>query len=320
VTVALDSGSVRQHLLARGLLADAAAVSVDPLAGGVSSDIVAVSGPGVELVVKRALPRLRVAQEWLADDGRIVREARALELAAQLVPGAVPAVIDLDEETRTLVIERAPAGWRNWRDELLEGHIDESVAEALGSALARWHGGTAASPPAELADARVFVQLRLDPFYRAVADRHPRLAERIGAVADALLETHTCLVHGDFSPKNVLHGDERLWVLDWEVAHVGDPCFDLAHLLAHLVLKAVHRPADARRYRSAAESFLRAYGRSPDDGHGLIENLGCLLLARVDGKSPAPYLTEPERARVRALAVLLLSEPPAGALDVWEEL
>jgi aminoglycoside phosphotransferase (APT) family kinase protein len=320
VTAALDSGAVREHLLARGLLVGAADVIVDPLPGGVSSDIVAVSGPGVELVVKRALPRLRVAQEWLADDERIVREARALELAARLVPGAVPAVLDLDEETRTLVLERAPAGWRNWRDDLLEGRIDEAVADALGGALARWHGGTAASPPAELADARVFVQLRLDPFYRAVASRHPELAEVIGATADALLQTRTCLVHGDFSPKNVLHGDARLWVLDWEAAHVGDPRFDIAHLLAHLVLKAVHRPADASRYRSAAESFLRAYGRSTDDGDGLVANLGCLLLARVDGKSPAPYLTDDEQARVRALAIRLLSEPPAEALDIWDAL
>jgi 5-methylthioribose kinase len=320
VTAALDSSGVREHLLSRGLLTGRGAVTVYPLPGGVSSDIVAVSGPGVELVVKRALPRLRVAQEWLADDERIVREARALELAARLVPGAVPAVIDLDEETRTLVLERAPAGWRNWRDDLLEGHIDEAVAGALGGALVRWHAGTAASPPAELVDTRAFVQLRVDPFYRVVATRHPQLADRIGATADALLQTRTCLVHGDFSPKNVLHGDGRLWVLDWEVAHVGDPRFDLAHLLAHLVLKAVHRPADAGRYRSAAESFLCAYGHSADDGDGLVANLGCLLLARVDGKSPAPYLTAAEQARVRALGILLLSEPAADALNVWDAL
>ena len=319
MTAALDSGAVREHLLARGLLPAHATVRVVPLAGGVSSDIVAVSGEGVDLIVKRALPRLRVAQEWLADDERTVREGRALQLTAKLAPGAVPAVLDLDEDTRTLVLERAPANWRNWREDLMEGRVDDAVAAELGRVLAAWHAGTAASPPAELAGVQVFVQLRIEPFYRTVAARHPPLADRIEAAADALLKTQTCLVHGDLSPKNVLHGDGRLWVLDWEAAHVGDPCFDLAHLLTHLVLKAVHRPADGARYRSAAETFLRAYGR-PADADRLVTNLSCLLLARVDGKSPAPYLTEADRDRVRALAVRLISEPPARARDVWEEL
>ena len=322
VTAAFTSDAVREHLLARGLLAARTAVSIDPLAGGVSSDIVAVSGPTVQFVVKRALPRLRVSQEWLADDRRIVREGHALQLAGRLAPGAVPKVLDLDEETRTLVLERAPLTWRNWRDDLLEGRVDAAVADGLGRALACWHTGTSASPPVELADSEVFVQLRIDPFYRTVAARYPQLADRIDAAADALLTKRKCLVHGDFSPKNVLHGDGRLWVLDWEVAHIGDPCFDLAHLLSHLLLKAVHRRADERRYRSAAESFLHAYGESGRavDGDDLLANIGCLLLARVDGKSPAPYLTEAEQIRVRALAFRLFSDPPSAALDVWEAL
>lgn len=324
VTAAFTSDAARQHLLARGLLAAQTPVSIDPLVGGVSSDIVAVSGPAVQFVVKRALPRLRVTQEWLADDRRIVREGRALQLAGRLAPGAVPEVLDLDEETRTLVLERAPLNWRNWRDDLLEGRVDTAVADGLGRALACWHAGTSASPPVELADSEVFVQLRIDPFYRTVAARYPQLADRIDAAADALLRERKCLVHGDFSPKNVLHGDGRLWVLDWEAAHIGDPCFDLAHLLSHLLLKAVHRRADEGRYRSAAESFLRAYGESSDggavDGDGLLANIGCLLLARVDGKSPAPYLTEAEQVRVRALAFRLFSDPPNAALDLWEAL
>jgi 5-methylthioribose kinase len=319
VSTALDGPAVREHLHGRGLLPAEARVRVEPLAGGVSSDIVAVTGPGIDVVVKRALPRLRVAQEWLADDERVVTEARALQLAARLAPGTVPAVLDLDEDSRTLVLERAPAGWRNWRDELLLGRVDETVARALGRALAAWHTGTAGSPPAAFTNTRVFVQLRIEPFYRMVAARHPQVAETIGATADALLQTRECLVHGDVSPKNVLYGDGRLWMLDWEVAHVGDPCFDLAHLLAHLVLKAVHRPADASRYRAAAEAFLSAYGRPADRGR-LVPNLGCLLLARVDGKSPAPYLTEIEHAQVRALAFRVLSEPPPGVLNVWDAL
>jgi 5-methylthioribose kinase len=118
-------------------------------------------------------------------------------------------------------------------------------------------------------------------------------------VAEDLLTDRRCLVHGDFSPKNVLVGGRRLWVLDWEVAHVGNPVFDLAYLLCHLILKIVHRPGHAHSYRETARRFLAAYGRTPD---GIVgQNVGCLLLARVDGKSPADYLTEADRGQVRAL-------------------
>ncbi len=322
MTAALNGKAVRQHLIDRGLLTTDAQVDVVRLSGGVSSDIVAVSGAGIELVVKRALPRLLVAEEWLADSGRVVTEARALRIAAALTPDSVPAVLDLDEETNTLVLSRASPEWENWRDGLLVGRFDDALPAALGAALGCWHANSSASPPADLTDTRVFSQLRIDPFYRSVAERHPGLAPQINATADALLATPKCLVHGDLSPKNVLHLRGRFWVVDWETAHVGDPCFDLAHLLTHLFLKAVHRSVDAHRYRYTAEQFLGAYTTavdvSADDQKRLIANLGCLLLARVDGKSPAPYLLAPEQARVRALGLRVLSTPPRSVQKVWE--
>jgi 5-methylthioribose kinase len=123
-----------------------------------------------------------------------------------------------------------------------------------------------------------------------------------------LLEHRLCLVHGDFSPKNVLADGARVSVLDWEVAHYGDPVFDVAFLQAHLLLKAVHRPESSRAYRELADTFLRRYDaavpdplRRPDDY--LAGQVGCLLLARVDGKSPAEYLTGVEALRVRGIAL-----------------
>jgi 5-methylthioribose kinase len=303
------------HLARRGLI-PAAEGRVAPLGGGVSGDVFAVDAAGLRLVVKRPLARLRVEAEWLADDVRIVTEARALRLAGDVTPGVVPRVVDLDAEQRVLVMEAAPAGWRNWRDELLAGRVDTSVARRLGEALSRWHAATAAAPDVRdrFPSNDVFVQLRIDPFHRTVAGRHPDLAAAIEQVADGLLRSRTCLVHGDFSPKNVLVGADGAWVLDWEVAHVGDPVFDVAFLCAHLVLKSVHRPADAGRYRDAMLDFLAAYG--PVDDAALVANTGCLLLARVDGKSPAAYLSDAERASVSQLAARMLREPPARLSDI----
>ena len=189
-----------------------------------------------------------------------------------------------------------------------------SDANQLGELLVTWHS---AEVPTGFSNVDTFAQLRVDPFHRVVAERHPQLRADIRQVADGLLQRRICLVHGDFSPKNVLTGADGLWVLDWEVAHHGDPVFDQAFLLTHLLLKSVHRPLDGARYQAVAEAFLDGYG----EAHGeLSKNVACLLLARVDGKSPAAYLRPSERQTVRELGYGLLREPAAEALDAWERL
>jgi aminoglycoside phosphotransferase (APT) family kinase protein len=299
-----------------GLLRGDAPVEALELEGGVSADVVAVAAPGLRVIVKRALPRLRVEQEWLATEERVATEAAALRLADELTPGAVPRVLAFDEADGQLVLEHAPPGWRDWRSQLLGGSVETGTARRLGELLSRWHHVTAGRALPRFESLDPFVQLRIDPFHRTVAVRHPDLADRVDRVARRLLGARVCLVHGDFSPKNVLTGGDGLWVIDWEVAHIGDPVFDVAFLCTHLLLKAVHRPVDAERYRAAASGFLTAYGEL--DEAALVAGTGCLLVARVDGKSPAPYLDERARADVRALGRRLLLEPPQRLLDAWE--
>lgn len=303
-----DADFVR-HLRARGLVTPEMPVEVRQLPGGVSGDVRAVVAPGLDAVVKRAHSELLVDDDWFADEERLVTEGWALRLAGDLAPDAVPRVIDLDPRTRTLVMQRAPRGWSDWRSLLLAGEIDPRVGARLGRVLAGWHRDSRDRPGllAPFADDTSFVQLRIDPFHRTVAARHPDLAPAIDAVVERLLTRRVCLVHGDFSPKNILVGPDALWVLDWEVAHVGDPGFDLAFMLCHLTLKAIHRPEDADAYAETASRFLSAYGTAPDDELGA--GVACLLLARVDGKSPAEYLTAPERDAVRELGREMLRQP-----------
>lgn len=307
----LDDDAVIRHLRRRGVVTPEMPVEVRALPGGVSGEVRAVVAPGLDVVVKQVHEALLVEDDWFADEQRLVTEGWALRLAGDLSPEAVPKVIDLDPRTHTLVMQRAPRQWRNWRSELLEGRVDPAVGARLGILLGGWHRETASRPEllAPFQDDTSFVQLRIDPFHRTVIERHPELADPIEAVIERLMTRRTCLVHGDFSPKNMLVGADGLWVIDWEVAHVGDPDFDLGYLLCHLTLKAVHRPADAPAYRETARSFLDAYARTPD-AH-LAANVACLLLARVDGKSPADYLTEPERERTRTLGIRMLREPEA---------
>jgi 5-methylthioribose kinase len=317
----LSEETVGAYLVERRLVPAGARLRVAPLAHGVSNVVLAVEADGFAAVVKQALPRLAVAEEWLAKRERTLTEAAGLELAGRLTPGAVPRVLDVDEERCAAAVELAPPALRNWKLELLEGRCDPEVAARLGELLGAWHRGTEHDPAiaARFGDGEAFEQLRVDPYHRTVMRRRPALARAVGELVEEMLDTHACLVHGDFSPKNVLAGGGTVWVLDFEVAHCGDPVFDLAFMLNHLLLKAIHRPGSLAGYRSCAEAFLSAYGREAHPEY-LLGHTGALMVARVDGKSPAEYLTEPERLAARALGSRLLLDPPASVGGAWDRL
>ena len=331
----LDAGNAAAYLAGRGVITPAAAASAtaSTLGGGVSNIVICVTGdgvPGGALVVKQSLPQLRVAQEWRADRSRIHREWASIRyLAGILPPGSVPQVVDQDDDNFCYVMIAAPAGGVNWKEALLAGDIDAAVAGKVGHLLGEMHRATAIKdrdgtvghiPDALLpfADQRSFIQLRIDPYHRATAAAHPDLADAINAEANWMLGRPLALVHGDYSPKNVIVSGAgsaaAVMLLDFEVAHLGNPVFDLAFMLNHLTLKALHRPELAAQYNRAAAAFWSEYaaadtpstqadGMAPDT----VRQMGALLLARVDGKSPVEYITaEPDKARVRRLACAIL--------------
>jgi tRNA A-37 threonylcarbamoyl transferase component Bud32 len=266
-------------------------------------------------VLKQALPRLRVAEEWLAKRERAINEAEALRLLGGITPDHLPELIDLDRERCALVTSAAPAGWTSWKERLLGGHADPQIARSLGEILARWHATTLLDGRvrALFPDTVLFDQLRVDPYYRATAAHRLDLAGHIEGYVERMQHNRLCLVHGDFSPKNVLVGD-GIWVIDFEVAHVGDPVFDVAFMLNHLLLKRVHLPG-SRGAEESVRAFWAGYeGAVPEallpDRQYLHGQLGCLMVARVEGKSPVEYLSDRERVAVAELGSSLLRDPP----------
>ena len=315
--------TVGPYLEGRGLIRPGERIDAVELGGGVSNVVLSVRTETRVLVIKQSLGRLRVADEWLAKRERIITEAQALQLASQLTPGAVPEVLDMDPQALTLTMASAPQAWRNWKECLLRGEAEPRVARGLGRVLATWHRETAGKPEVatRFADVEAFDQLRVDPYYRTVMRRRPALADAIGGYVDRMLRTRRCLVHGDYSPKNVLVGREQSWVLDFEVAHVGDPAFDLAFMLNHLMLKAFHRPQTAADYQRCARAFWSEYraGVPADlvDEPYVLGHTGCLMLARVDGKSPAEYLTPAEQGIARSVGEDLLSGTVLDLEEAW---
>lgn len=322
----LSIDSVADYLIERGIQPAGNLTTAWSLAGGVSNIVLAVDAGEQKLVVKQSLPQLRVETVWKAKQERTLNEARALSIAGSLTPAHVPEVIDVDDQQFCLVITRAPEDWTEWKRDLLAGSVDLKVASVLGKVLGTWHRATAEDSAAldDLDDPEAFDQLRVGPYYRTVAQTRPEYAALVKAVIARMTSSRQCLVHGDYSPKNILVGESGLWVVDLEVAHVGDPVFDVAFMLSHLILKSIHRPSAGRALLAAARTFLASYRAQTEadlDLDYLAEQIGCLLLARVLGKSPVEYLNDDGRsAALRFGGQLLTTQSTAlsSLLDLME--
>jgi fructosamine-3-kinase len=308
-------------------LADAAERLVGaPLAGGVSSDIWRIDTARGTVCAKRALAKLRVAADWRAPIDRNRYEARWLEVANEASPGAAPRVLGQHERLGVLVMTwLAPADHRLWKELLRRGDVDLATARVVGATVARIHAHSAARPSlaARFDSDAIFFDIRLEPYLLATARRHPDLAPALERLVATTAATKRTLVHGDVSPKNIVIGADGPVFLDAECAWWGEPAFDLAFCLNHLLLKCLWTPAAAAAFLTAFDALAGAYLDAVDwEPRAAIEGraaalLPGLLLARVDGKSPVEYIDDDaDRERVRRVAGALLRTPVARLGDV----
>jgi len=312
-----------------GLLRDGG-VTGQPLTGGVASDIWKICLPNGPVCVKRALAKLRVTADWRAPVERNRYEARWMQRAAAAAPGSVPELLGQDEESGALAMQYLPPEFfRLWKNELRDGHADPTVARAVADRLVRIHAATAADPAvaSEFPTDRIFYDIRLEPYLVATAARHPDRAAVLHALVETTQRNKHALVHGDVSPKNILIGPQGPVFLDAECAWWGDPAFDLAFCLNHLLLKCLWRPAARDRFLALftmlAETYLAGVAWEPAAAlqARTAHLLPGLLLARVDGKSPVEYITdEADKDVVRRVARALLAAPVerlAAVRDSW---
>ena len=285
---------------------------------GVASDIRIVDGPAGRFVVKRALPRLKVSAEWLSDPSRSSVEAAALQAMAEIIgPDAVPKVLWTDPSRHEFAMELVPPRLRNWKQDLLAGRVDLRTAARAGQLLGRLHAGSAerADIRQDFAERRFFEELRITPYFTRIAERNPDLAPHIDLVVRGMATRRQALVHGDFSPKNILADGSDVVLLDCEVAHWGDPRFDVAFCMTHLALKALRRNAGSTAALTAASlQFLDSYrqaGPAVLDGD-LYRILGCLMLARLEGDSPVDYIRDLDVPATKRVAVHLIVDPSAS--------
>ncbi len=296
-TELLTEESVVAYLIDKGVITKDEQAEVEILTGGVSNVVLAITTAEKKLVLKQALAELKVAEKWEADQRRAIVEANAIALFHKLSPDQVPNLVFLDPERFVLILDRVPVGSTVWKSDLLAGVINPDVAGVLGKTLAQWHnfGETDKEARLQFMEDSLFEQLRIDPFYRFVAAKNVQLKPEIDKLIDELEGDKTTIVHGDFSPKNIMVGmDEQVYILDFEVTHVGNPVFDLAFLLAHLLCKLfrTNEALEEKLLIASAERFVSAYVGVREISQSLPLHTALIALARVEGKSPVNYLDE----------------------------
>lgn len=309
----LDTGDynvLTEYLVEHGIAGEASSVVIEAMPGGVSNTVLKISCDRGRFVLKQALPRLKVSSEWIADVERANVEKRALMFLPQLVAGITPALVHADEQHCLFIMECAPEGSLTWKSMLLARQCDPVVARKVGRVLAGIHQGSHGLPEAlELfGDKKFFHQLRIAPFFEFLVEKHPSLQKSIEEHIAASLNRELSLVLGDYSPKNILVHRQDVIAIDFEVVHYGDPSFDLGFLSTHLFLKSVRDPERMDDYyevlrQAMSEYFSRIrFARRRELEMLAVQQLAWILLARVDGKSPAEYITDENKKQFIRLA------------------
>ena len=327
-----DAASLIGYLRATSRIAPGESPAVTVLAGGVSNKTVLLErASGESWVLKQALPKLRVQTDWFSDPARIRREAEALRWLPTLAPpGTITPLVFEDPEHFVLAMQAVPRPHENWKAMLLSGRIDNDHVEQFAVMLGTIHRRSAEAADdvrAAFDDRSFFESLRVEPYYAYTATQVPEAAGFLQELIHDTRARRIALVHGDYSPKNVLVRAGRLVLLDHEVIHWGDPAFDVGFALTHLLSKGLHVPQVRRSFVKAAVAFYADYdlgrglprGNLDDEWMAVRHTLGCLL-ARVAGRSPLEYLTARERQYQRATVVRLMRKPPDTVVDVIHEL
>jgi 5-methylthioribose kinase len=306
----LTDANLPDYLKNAGVIPRGEAPEVEPVGDGNINWVRRVRGPSGSRIVKQARPALERFPEYRVSTERIVFEARFYETVVAFDAGRIcPEVFFFDPEQRVLVLE--DLGTAERLDAALSARADtDAAAAALANFLGTLHRRTQGASLAERFANHEMQRLHGDhifhlpyrpndfPLSPAVAERAARLrADRdlvttIDAVYERYLTRQAALVHGDVQPANVLLAPGGPKLLDAEIAHVGDPAFDVGQLLGHLLLPAAARgepAAVAPALRKTWASYREASGpecavRSED----VARYAGIELLRRTLGAARLP--------------------------------
>lgn len=322
-----DPTQLVAYLQAEGRIAKTEPLEIRVLGGGVSNRTVWLKRPSGEAwVLKQALEKLRTKADWFSSVERIHREATGMRWLFGLAPaGSITQLIFEDHNNHVLAMQAVPEPHENWKAMLLRGQLEPEHMRQFARLLGLLHQQSYQNEKAatEFADRSFFESLRLEPYYLYAAVQQPKAADFLNNLMEENRANLLSIVHGDYSPKNVLVHEGQLVLLDHEVIHFGDPTFDLGFSMTHLLSKAHHLPNHGVEFLRAVQEYWDTYSQTAPtltalpgfEARAVRQTLGCLL-ARVDGRSPLEYLNEAEGSTQREAVLEMMLEPPAKVADL----
>ena len=320
-----DKNRLEVYLLERGIINREEGYSLHYCKGGVSGTVAFVNAGAELLIIKQALRQLKVKEDWFCDPDRMGIEYRCNEIYHRLAPDCAPRVLFYDNDNYIFGREAVPENHLTWKTDLLNGLFDFSVAQKAINTLSTVHNSCANNNEIAriFANKNIFYDLRISPYIEFTVKKYPELTDFALPVINELMERTITLVHGDFSPKNIMTSGRNINIVDFEVAHYGHPSFDLAFFANHFVLKAVKNKYWAGASLSMLDYMLGIYFSKTrympanELEQSFVHLLSLLMLARVDGKSPAEYITlNDDKELIRDMAFNIIHQDINSSKEV----
>jgi tRNA A-37 threonylcarbamoyl transferase component Bud32 len=272
------------------------------------------------------LAKLRVKVDWRSDPRRIEREAMGMKVLSEIAPpGSITPLIFLDPGQNLLAMKAVEQPHENWKTMLMSGRLELEHVRQFAELLAAIHraGHDQRDRFATAFDNRnAFESLRLEPYYLYSAERMPAVESFFHQLVNEARTNRYTLVHGDYSPKNILVHKGQLVLLDHEVIHFGDGTVDIGFALTHLLSKANAFSTMRDSFADAARYFWETYrtsvGHEVPEARACRHTLGCLL-ARCIGRSPLEYLGPEICAGQANAAAAMMGDPPVQIRAITRE-
>ncbi len=295
---------------------------------GVSSDIWHVKTSTNEYCIKRALAKLTVKEDWFAPVDRSKFEVKYFHYCKKIEPNSFPKILGYDEKNFILAME-----WFDnkkfivWKKRLLEKSISLKDGKRIGKLLGIIHKFFYKKKKYKkiFLNDNTFYDIRIEPYLVFTSKFYPEFSEYYKTTIDLLKKNKSTVIHGDFSPKNILLGKNYPVILDAETACWGNPAFDLAFLNNHIILKSILNKEIFQNYLKLGKNILETYMANFPivNNKKFIKNFiilqALLILARVDGKSPVEYFKNKHKNLARNFAKNLLLNNSKNLNNFYQE-
>ena len=298
---------------------------------GVSSDIWYVkTETGFEFCIKRALKKLTVKEDWYAPISRSNFEASYFKACHNVNPRSFPKILGHDKKNYILAMEWfKPKKYILWKKQLLDVAFDIKDGVSISDILNKKHSyfNNKFNFKKEFENDKTFYDIRIEPYIIFTSKSYPEHKNYFIDAAKSLVSNKKTLIHGDFSPKNILIGPDFPVILDAETACWGDPIFDLAFCNNHIILKSILNSTNKKKYMLLSKEFIENYINKInwEDKNSFIDRffklVPLLILARLDGKSPIEYFQDKHVKKARTLSLKVLNnkiENINSFFSTWE--